>query len=72
MSDVLPLDRMTVNVFDEWERRYWARCFGCTEEQLVAAVKAAGTDHVHAVRQKLGATTTSSVQVPKGFRTERL
>ena len=46
MSDDLnnrgPQDRSRVNVNEEWERRYWCREFGCTEEQLGAAVQKVG------------------------------
>lgn len=46
MSDDLtnrgPRDRDRVNVNEEWERRWWCSKFGCTEEQLRAAVRAVG------------------------------
>lgn len=46
MSDDLtnngPADRSRVNVNEEWERRYWCREFGCTEDQLRNAVLAVG------------------------------
>jgi hypothetical protein len=66
MSDVLPLDRMRVNIADEAERNYWAKCFGCKEEELVAAVKAAGNDHVYAVRQEVALMTSSRVRALNG------
>jgi hypothetical protein len=46
MSDDLknrgPADRSRVNVNEDWERRYWCKEFGCTEQQLRDAVKAVG------------------------------
>jgi hypothetical protein len=46
-------DRSRINVHESWEVAYWTRELGVSEEQLVQAVKAAGTS-VSAVRQQLG------------------
>jgi hypothetical protein len=35
-------DRSRINVNETHEVRYWTKKFGCTEEQLRAAVKAVG------------------------------
>jgi hypothetical protein len=57
MSDDLknrgPQDRSRVNVNEEWERRWWCKQFGCTEQQLRAAVQAVGVS-ADKVRQHLG------------------
>lgn len=56
MSDDLskrrPQDASKINIHEEWEVRYWTKHFGCTREQLVAAVKAVGTG-ARAVEQYL-------------------
>jgi len=57
MSDDLnnrgPEDRSRINIHESWEVRWWCKAFGCTESQLVAAVKAVGVSAA-AVRQHLG------------------
>ncbi|SFI80695.1 DUF3606 domain-containing protein [Bradyrhizobium sp. Gha] len=37
-----PADRARVNVHEDYELRYWSRRFGCTEAELIDAVKHAG------------------------------
>lgn len=37
-----PQDRARVNVNEAWEISWWCKKFGCTSEQLKAAVRAAG------------------------------
>lgn len=37
-----PADRDRVNVNEPYEVRHWTEKFGCTEQQLRAAVKAVG------------------------------
>jgi Protein of unknown function (DUF3606) len=37
-----PQDASRVNVNEDYEVRYWTKKFGCTAEQLRAAVKAVG------------------------------
>ena len=60
MSDDLskrgPQDRNRVNVNEEWERKYWCKEFGCTEQQLRDAVKAVGVmvDKVRAYLKQRG------------------
>jgi hypothetical protein len=46
-------DRSRINVHESWEVAYWTRELGVSEEQLVQAVKTAGTS-VSALRQQLG------------------
>jgi hypothetical protein len=57
MSDDLsnrgPADRARVNVNESWERAYWCKQFGCTEQQLRDAVTAVGV-MADAVRRHLG------------------
>jgi len=57
MSDDLskkgPVDRSRINIHEAWEVEYWCKEFGCTKEQLVAAVRAVGVSAA-AVRQHLG------------------
>jgi hypothetical protein len=48
-----PLDRSRVNVNEEWERRYWAEEFGCTEDELRDAVARVGV-MVRDVRRAVG------------------
>ena len=38
-----PADRARINVNEDYELRYWSEKFGCSPEQLRAAVQAAGT-----------------------------
>jgi Protein of unknown function (DUF3606) len=38
----LPQDAARVNVNEDYEVRYWTQKFGCTKEQLKAAVAKAG------------------------------
>ncbi len=56
MSDNLqargPQDRSRINVNEKWELAYWTRTLGVTEQQLIEAVKAAGTS-VQSVRERL-------------------
>jgi hypothetical protein len=47
-----PADRSRINVNEEWERRYWTKELGVTEEELRAAVSTAGTS-AEAVRAHL-------------------
>jgi hypothetical protein len=37
-----PADAQRVNVHEEHEVRYWTQKYGCTKDELVAAVKAVG------------------------------
>ena len=37
-----PADRERINVHEDYELRYWSGKFGCTHEELKAAVKKAG------------------------------
>ncbi len=37
-----PADRSRINVHEDYELRYWSEKFGCTRDQLKAAVKKAG------------------------------
>ena len=37
-----PEDRSKVNLTEDWERRYWAKTFEVTEEELKEAVAAVG------------------------------
>ena len=37
-----PADASRVNVNEDYELRYWSEKFGCTHDQLRAAVKAVG------------------------------
>lgn len=37
-----PADAARVNVSEDYEVQYWCKKFGCTPEQLRAAVKAVG------------------------------
>jgi hypothetical protein len=57
MSDDLsnrgPADRSRVNVHESWEVRWWCKEFGCTEQQLAAAVKAVGVSAA-AIRKYFG------------------
>lgn len=49
-----PADASRINVHQDHELRYWTEKFGCTREQLQAAVKAAGTS-ADAVERHLAA-----------------
>ena len=37
-----PADRARVNVHEEYELRYWSEKFGCTHDELKAALRKAG------------------------------
>jgi len=37
-----PQDAQRINVHEDYEVQYWSTKFGCTEEQLKAAVKKVG------------------------------
>jgi hypothetical protein len=58
MSDNLqdrgPQDRSRINVNEDWERRYWTKELGVTEDELRRAVQTAGPA-VEAVRKYLKA-----------------
>jgi len=45
-----PSDSGKVSLNEEWERRYWARTFEVTEEELQEAVAAVGP-HVDSLRR---------------------
>jgi hypothetical protein len=49
-------DRNRINVNEEYELRDWSKKFGCTPEELKAAVKAVGTS-AKAVEQHLKSKT---------------
>jgi hypothetical protein len=53
LKDRGPQDRSRINVNESWELQYWTKHFGVTEEQLRAAVKAAGPS-AEAVGKQLG------------------
>jgi Protein of unknown function (DUF3606) len=53
LKDRGPQDRSRINVEESWELQYWTKHFGVTEEQLRAAVKAAGPS-AEAVGKQLG------------------
>jgi len=36
-------DRNRIDVSQDWELRYWSEKFGCSHDELKAAVQAAGT-----------------------------
>lgn len=42
LSNRGPADRSRINVNEPWERTYWSKEPGCTEQQLRDAVKAVG------------------------------
>ncbi|HEY1044315.1 MAG TPA: DUF3606 domain-containing protein [Telluria sp.] len=48
-----PQDRARINVNERWERDYWTRALGVSEEELERAVKAVGPA-ASAVREYLG------------------
>jgi hypothetical protein len=52
-----PADRARVNVHEKHELRYWREKFGCTDDELKAAVQAAGVlaDRVEARLKQLKA-----------------
>ena len=37
-----PTDDKRINIHEDYEVAYWTKKFGCTKEQLIAAVKAVG------------------------------
>jgi hypothetical protein len=47
-----PADRSRINLSESWELKYWTKALGVSEEQLRAAVKAAGSS-ADAVRAHL-------------------
>ena len=49
---VVPLDRGRINPLDPLELEYWCAEFGCSAEQLEAAIADVG-EHVAAVRERL-------------------
>lgn len=49
-----PADASRIDVHEDYELRYWSEKFGCTPEQLKAAVDAAGTS-ADAVERHLAA-----------------
>jgi hypothetical protein len=56
MSDNLnkkrPQDSSRISTSEKWEIQYWTKALGCTEEQLMAAVKKVGNS-ADAVREFL-------------------
>lgn len=42
LAELRAQDHWRVNLGEPWEIRFWAREFGCTEEELRQAVRAAG------------------------------
>lgn len=47
-------DRSRINLHEQWEVDYWTKELGVTHEQLVEAVKQAGSSSADAVRRHLG------------------
>lgn len=52
LSERGPADRSRINVNEEWERSYWTKELGVSDEELRAAVSAAGNS-ADAVRAHL-------------------
>lgn len=48
-----PQDASKINIHEDYEVRWWCGEFGCTKDQLIAAVKAVGVSAA-AVRKHLG------------------
>lgn len=48
-----PQDSSKINIHEDYEVRWWCDEFGCTKDQLTAAVKAVGVSAA-AVRKYLG------------------
>ena len=46
-------DRTRINIHEDYEREYWSKKFGCTEDELRSAVKHVGP-MVDDVRRQLG------------------
>ena len=53
-----PKDRNRINVEQEHEVRYWAKRFGCSENELRVIVRRVGNS-VEAVRRELGQTKSA-------------
>jgi hypothetical protein len=47
-----PQDAARVNIHEPWEMEYWTNRFGCTRQQLIAAVQKVGVS-VKAVQTEL-------------------
>lgn len=47
------IDRMAIDIEEEWQRQFWSTRFGVTQEALRAAVQAVGP-HAEAVSKYLG------------------
>lgn len=45
-------DRTRINAHEPWERRYWSKHLGCTEQEVVKPVEKVGV-FVEAVRRDL-------------------
>jgi hypothetical protein len=60
-----PGDRNRINVSEDWERRYWSRALGISEEQLQKAVGAVGSS-VQAVRDYVRGKGPSDTAAGKG------
>ena len=54
LKDRGPQDRSRINVNENWERRYWAKELGVSEDRLREAVEKVGVS-VDAVREELKA-----------------
>ena len=43
--------RRQIDIVNLWELDYWSRRFACSQQQLIAAVKKAGTSPVKVARE---------------------
>lgn len=48
-----PQDRTRINLNEDYDVRYWTETFGCTREELAAAVQLVGSSSDR-VREELG------------------
>jgi hypothetical protein len=53
-SKTAPQDAQRINVHEDYEVQYWCKRFGCTPDQLKAAVKEAGVMVVDVERKLKG------------------
>jgi hypothetical protein len=51
-TKIRPQDSSRINIHEDYEVQYWTKKFGCTKEQLEAAVKKVGVS-VSAVETEL-------------------
>ena len=68
-----PADRSHIDLGDEWQVRWWCKFFGCTNAELLAAVRAVGiqTHQVMKYLERPRAAVNPNLPFPQRSQSKR-